>query len=123
MSAPRRPVVYSSGPQGSGSRCPRCGWPVESCACARKEGLASPLAQQRVRVSRSSAGRGGKTVTLIAGIEGGDAVLAPLAKTLKARCGAGGTVKEGVVEIQGDHVETVIALLSAEGYRPKRSGG
>jgi translation initiation factor 1 len=57
------------------------------------------------------------------GVEGGDEVLAPLAKTLKARCGAGGTVKGGTIEIQGDHVEAVIALLAAEGYRPKRSGG
>jgi translation initiation factor 1 len=96
---------------------------VEACACAKKEESAGPLAQQRVRVSRSSAGRGGKTVTLVTGIEGGDAVLAPLAKTLKARCGAGGTVKDGVIEIQGDHVEALLALLSGEGYRAKKSGG
>jgi translation initiation factor 1 len=76
-----------------------------------------------VRVSRSSAGRGGKTVTLVTGIEGGEAVLAPLAKTMKARCGAGGTVKDGVIEIQGDHVEAILAWLSAEGYRPRKSGG
>ena len=116
-------IAYSSGPQGSGDRCPRCGWPVASCACAKKEETAGPLAAQRVRVSRTSAGRGGKTVTLVAGVEGGDAVLARLAKKLKTRCGAGGTVKEGAIEIQGDHVETAIALLSAEGYRPRRSGG
>jgi translation initiation factor 1 len=96
---------------------------VESCACAKKEESAGPLAAQRVRVSRSSAGRGGKTVTLVAGIEGGEKVLAPLAKKLKARCGAGGTVKDGVIEVQGDHVETLLALLSAEGYRPRKSGG
>jgi translation initiation factor 1 len=120
---PRRGIVYHSSPQTSGERCPRCGWPIDSCACAKKDETAGPLAGQRVRVSRSSAGRGGKTVTLVAGLEGGDAVLAPLAKKLKARCGAGGTVKDGVVEIQGDHVETVIALLAAEGYRSKRSGG
>jgi translation initiation factor 1 len=96
---------------------------VESCACAKKGESAGPLAQQRVRVSRSSAGRGGKTVTLVAGIEGGEKVLAPLAKAMKSRCGAGGTVKDGVIEIQGDHVETLLALLSAEGYGPKKSGG
>jgi translation initiation factor 1 len=76
-----------------------------------------------VRVSRSSAGRRGKTVTLVAGIEGGEAVLARLAKIMRARCGAGGTVKDAMIEIQGDHVETLLALLSAEGYRPKKSGG
>ena len=123
MAAPHRPVVYSSGPAGGGSRCPRCGWPVDACACAKKDETAGPIAAQRVRVSRTSAGRGGKTVTLVAGIEGGDSVLAPLSKTLKARCGAGGTIKDGVIEIQGDHVEAVLAILAGEGYRPKRSGG
>jgi translation initiation factor 1 len=116
-------IVYYSSPQGSGNRCPKCGWPVESCACAKKEETAGPLAGQRVRVSKSSAGRGGKTVTLVTGVEGGEAVLAPLAKTMKARCGAGGTVKDGVIEIQGDHVEAILALLSADGYRPRKSGG
>jgi translation initiation factor 1 len=62
-------------------------------------------------------------VTLVAGVEGGEKVLAPLAKAMKARCGAGGTVKDGVIEIQGEHVESLLALLSAEGYRPKKSGG
>jgi len=115
-------TVYYSGPGGSGNRCPRCGWPLESCACAKPEENAGPLGQQRVRVSRSSAGRGGKTVTVVVGIEGGETVLAPLAKKLKARCGAGGTIKDGAIEIQGDHVEMVLALLAADGYRPKRSG-
>jgi translation initiation factor 1 len=116
-------IAYFSGPRGSGDRCPRCGWPIDACACAKKEESAGPIATQRVRVSRTSAGRGGKTVTLVAGIEGGEKVLAPLAKMLKARCGAGGTIKEGAIEVQGDHVETILALLAAEGYRPKRSGG
>jgi len=116
-------IVYSSGPRGSGDRCPRCGWPLASCACAKKEQTAGPLAAQRVRVSRTSAGRGGKTVTLVSGIEGGEPILSPLAKKLKARCGAGGTVKDEAIEIQGDHVEAVRAILAAEGYRPKKSGG
>lgn len=120
---PSDKTVYYSSPQGSGNRCPKCGWPVESCACARKGDFAGPLAAQRVRVSRSSAGRGGKTVTLVSGIEGGEVVLASLAKVMKARCGAGGTVKDGAIEIQGDHVQTLLALLSSAGYRPKRSGG
>jgi translation initiation factor 1 len=116
-------IVYYSSPQGSGNRCPKCGWPVESCACAKKEDSPGPLAAQRVRVSRSSAGRSGKTVTIVSGIEGGEAVLHPLAKTMKARCGAGGTVKDGAIEIQGDHVDALLALLSSAGYRPKKSGG
>jgi len=116
-------IVYYSSPKGSGNRCPKCGWPVESCACAKKDDAAGPLAAQRVRVSRSSAGRGGKTVTIVSGVEGGEAILAPLARTMKARCGAGGTVKDGAIEIQGDHVDALLALLTAQGYRPKRSGG
>lgn len=123
MADSRRPIVYSSGPHGSGDRCPRCGWPAESCACAKKDESAGPLASQRVRVSKTSAGRGGKTVTLVTGVEGGEEVLAPLAKKLKSRCGAGGTIKDATIEIQGDHVEAVLAMLAADGYRPRRSGG
>ena len=122
MKRPDKTVYYSS-PQGSGNRCAKCGWPVESCACAKSEETAGPRSGQRVRVSRSSAGRGGKTVTLVSGIEGGEAILAALAKTMTARCGAGGTVKDGVIEIQGDHVDALLAFLSSEGYRPRRAGG
>jgi translation initiation factor 1 len=76
-----------------------------------------------VRVSRTSSGRRGKTVTLVSGLEGGTPVLEPLARTLKALCGAGGTVKDGAIEIQGDHVDAVLSCLAGQGYRPKRSGG
>jgi translation initiation factor 1 len=62
-------------------------------------------------------------VTVVAGLEESEDLLAVLAKLLKARCGAGGTVKNGVIEIQGDHMETVLSLLSSEGFRPKKSGG
>ena len=76
-----------------------------------------------MRVEKSSAGRGGKTVTLVTGIEDGPDVLAALAKKMKARCGAGGTVKDGVIEIQGDHAAALLEILASEGYRAKRSGG
>ena len=59
-------------------------------------------------------------MTLVTGIEADDSRLLALAKKMKAACGAGGTVKEGAIEIQGDHVQKVQALLAAEGYRPKR---
>ncbi len=62
-------------------------------------------------------------MTVVTGLEESEDPLAALAKKLKARCGAGGTVKNGVIEIQGDHVETVLSLLSSEGFRPKKSGG
>jgi translation initiation factor 1 len=74
-------------------------------------------------VSRTSAGRAGKTVTLVEGIAGDENLLRDVARRLKARCGAGGTVRERTIEIQGDHVEAVLVELSAAGYRPKRSGG
>ena len=123
MTDRKRSLVYSSGPGSSGNveRCPKCGWPADRCACSK----AAPAAKnaQRVRVSRTSSGRAGKTVTLVAGLEESADALEAIAKELKARCGAGGTVKNGVVEIQGDHLETVLSVLSSEGYRPKKSGG
>ena len=76
-----------------------------------------------MRVERSSAGRAGKTVTIVSGVEGGDAVLDELLRELKTRCGAGGTVKGSAIEIQGDHRERILPILAARGYRPKKSGG
>lgn len=73
-----------------------------------------------VRVSRTSSGRRGKTVTLVTGLPAAD--LAGVAKELKRLCGSGGSVKEGVVEVQGDHREKVIAHLSGR-YRVKAAGG
>lgn len=74
-----------------------------------------------VRVFREKGGRRGKTVTVVRGLPRGD--LAPVASTLKRLCGAGGAVKEGAVEIQGDHREAVVARLQADGYRAKAAGG
>ena len=62
-------------------------------------------------------------MTVVTGIEAEHERLQALAKTLKSRCGAGGTIRDGAIEIQGDHVETILGILTAEGYRPKRSGG
>ena len=68
-------------------------------------------------------GRGGKSVTLVKGLPLDALALAALAKQLRAACGSGGTVKDGVVEVQGDHVATVMAALQKEGYNVKRAGG
>lgn len=76
-----------------------------------------------VRVSREVKGRGGKTVTLVKGVPLDGEGLNLLGKQLKSACGSGGTVKDGVVEIQGDHVERVIDTLLAQGLRAKRTGG
>ena len=76
-----------------------------------------------VRVSRDTKGRGGKTVTLVRGVNLDAEALVALGKRLRAACGAGGTLREGVLEIQGDHRERVAAQLAAEGFSVKRAGG
>ncbi len=76
-----------------------------------------------VRVSRESKGRGGKTATVIKGLALDLDRLTALAKKLKAACGSGGTVKDGVIEVQGDHCDKILALLEQEGVKAKRSGG
>jgi translation initiation factor 1 len=84
---------------------------------------ARPQARERVRVRRETAGRRGKTVTSVLGLPLDEVALRQLAGTLKRRCGVGGAVKGGVIELQGDHRDAVIAALEAEGYRPVRAGG
>lgn len=74
-------------------------------------------------MSRQSKGRGGKTVTRVEGLPLGDEALAQLGKQLRTACGSGGTVKSGVIEVQGEHVDKVIEALKQEGYAAKRSGG
>jgi translation initiation factor 1 len=111
-------LVYST---DSGRMCPACRQPVAACVCAQQQraGAGDGIA----RVSRESKGRGGKTVTLVRGLGLDDAALAALGKRLRSACGAGGTVKDGVLEVQGDHAERVIELLKSEGFAVKRSGG
>ena len=77
----------------------------------------------RVRVRREVAGRRGKAVTTVSGVPVDDTELKRLAGKLKKRCGVGGSVKDGVIEIQGDHREAVIEILRAEGYAPVLAGG
>jgi translation initiation factor 1 len=110
------PLVYST---DAGRICPTCRQPIAQCTCKRAA-PAAPSADGVVRVSRETKGRGGKAVTVVRGI-GGD--LAALAKQLKAACGTGGTVKDGAIEIQGDHADKLMALLRAQGHNVKRSGG
>ncbi len=86
-------------------------------------GVPSPKAQQQVRVQRTKAGKGGKLVTAITGLEAPEAELKTLLKQLKAIAGTGGTVKDGVIELQGDQVAPALAALEKEGYRPKQAGG
>ena len=83
----------------------------------------TPKTQQMVRVQPTRGGKGGKTVTIIRGLELDAAGFKALLKKLKTRIGSGGTAKDGVIELQGDQVELALDLLTKEGYRPKRAGG
>ena len=83
----------------------------------------TPRAQQRVRVQRTKAGKGGKLVTAISGLEAPEAELKALLKTLKASAGTGGTLKDGLIELQGDQVAAALEVLTKAGYRPKQAGG
>jgi translation initiation factor 1 len=111
-------LVYST---DAGRMCPKCRRPIAQCACAS----ARPAAPSDgiVRVSRETKGRGGKAVTLIRGLQLDAATLAGLGRQLKAACGSGGTVKDGIIEVQGDHRERVIELLKAQGHAVRRAGG
>jgi translation initiation factor 1 len=107
---------------------PKGGWQEFSSAdnLQRPEGPAAapaPKSEQMVRVQPTRGGRGGKTVTVIRGLELDDAGFKRLLKTLKSRIGSGGTAKDGVIELQGDQVDLALDLLTKEGYRPKRAGG
>jgi translation initiation factor 1 len=110
-------LVYST---DSGRMCPSCRQPIDQCRCSQP---AVPVGDGIVRVSRETKGRGGKAVTLVKGLAVETATLTALGKQLKAQCGTGGTVKDGVIEIQGDHVERVMTSLKAMGHVVKRAGG
>ena len=76
-----------------------------------------------VRLRRETKGRGGGTVIVISGIPLQGPALKELAGALKKRCGCGGTVKDGIIEIQGDHRDTLLAELQNRGFRVKLAGG
>lgn len=99
--------------------CPDCRQPIAGCVCGVKP---VPKGDGVVRVSRESKGRGGKVVTLVKGLALDDAALQAVCKQLKAACGSGGTVKDGVIEVQGDHCERVAHSLSKDGHNVKLSG-
>ncbi|WP_404472413.1 translation initiation factor Sui1 [Vreelandella venusta] len=114
-------LVYST---EHGKTCPECRAPVDDCRCedtseqerlARLDGI--------VRIRRETSGRKGKGVTTISGVPLPQAELKTLAKTLKQRCGTGGAVKDGIIEIQGDHRETLQQALTSLGYQVKLAGG
>ncbi|MGE5293899.1 MAG: translation initiation factor Sui1 [Solirubrobacterales bacterium] len=111
-------IVYST---EHGRMCPGCGKPIAECVC--RKATAIPQGDGIVRVSRDVKGRRGKTMTVVTGVLLDEPGLQKLATELKRRCGAGGTVKDGVIEIQGDHRDLVVAELTKRGYTVKRAGG
>jgi translation initiation factor 1 len=111
-------LVYST---DAGRMCPACRRPIAQCTCTTARSAAP--SEGIVRVWRETKGRGGKAVTLVKGLRLDATELAGLGRQLKAACGSGGTVKDGVIEVQGDHCERVIEFLKAQGHTVKRSGG
>ena len=112
-------VVYST---DHGRLCPACGKSQSSCNCAQqKKNIIT--GDGMVRIKRETKGRKGKGVTIISGLPLNEGDLKKLAKELKQRCGTGGAVKNGDVEIQGDQRDVIKALLETKGYQAKLSGG
>lgn len=111
-------LVYST---DFGRACPGCGQPMAQCRC---KAAVRPAGDGIVRVGLETAGRKGKGVTVVRGLPLDDTALAALGRQLKAACGSGGTVKDGVIEIQGEHVDKVFAWLQAQpqGWKLKRTG-
>jgi translation initiation factor 1 len=112
-------LVYST---EGGRMCPACRKPLAECVCGT-QAAAAPRGDGVVRVSRETKGRGGKAVTLVRGVGADPAALAALGKRLRTLCGSGGTVKDGVIEVQGDHCDRIVAVLKEEGFVVKRAGG
>lgn len=110
-------LVYST---DKGRLCPGCGEAVEACRCG-KDSL--PAGDGIARVRRETKGRGGKTVTTVSGVPLAADDLKELASALKRRCGTGGALKDGVIEIQGDHVELLLGELTRRGFTARKSGG
>ncbi len=116
-------LVYST---ESGRICPLCKNPTVRCICKKRKGEKKQQVYPDdgvVRIRREVKGRKGKTVTSIFGVPLDDKELKQLAKTLKSRCGTGGTVKDGTIIIQGDHRKTLLQEVKKQGYTVKLAGG
>ena len=105
--------------------CPLCQKPVSECTCKKKKSRSQTKIKIDgiIRVQREVKGRKGKTVTTVFGFQLADDELKNLATQLKRHCGTGGSVKDGVIIIQGDHRDTVITELRNRGFKAKIAGG
>jgi translation initiation factor 1 len=116
-------LVYST---ESGRICPSCGRLTKKCTCKKKKAVKKQSVYPDdgiIRIRREVKGRKGKTVTAVFGISLTDRDLKQFAKTLKRKCGTGGSVKDGVIIIQGDHRETLLNEIKLQGYTAKLAGG
>ncbi|MDT7837942.1 stress response translation initiation inhibitor YciH [Aquabacterium sp. OR-4] len=114
-------LVYST---EAGAMCPACRQPLAACLCKTQAAAAAPRGDGTVRVGFETKGRGGKAVTVVRGLDDlTPDMLAQWGKQLRTACGAGGAVKDGTLEIQGDHRAKVLAWLQAQGRKAKLAGG
>lgn len=115
-------LVYST---VSGRICPSCGRPTKKCSCkGRKQTPQGVTASDGIiRIGREKKGRKGKTVTTISGFNEAKDDLKQIAKNLKAKCGTGGSIKNGSVVIQGDHRQIIQSELQRQGFKVKLAGG
>ena len=113
-------LVYST---EFGKMCSGCNKPQAKCECQKKQSQSISKNDGIVRLMRETKGRKGKGVTLINGVPLNDEGLKKLAKSLKQKCGSGGSLKSGVIEIQGDHRDALEKELTRLGYKVKRAGG
>jgi len=110
-------LVYST---EGGRMCPACRQPLAACLCGQPS--APSGGDGVVRVGRETAGRKGKGVTVVRGLPLAAEDLAELGRRIKAQCGSGGTVKEGVIEVQGEHRDRIVAFLQSAGWKVRRVG-
>jgi len=111
-------LIYST---EYGKMCPECSKPKAQCICGQNQSI--PKNDGIVRLMRETKGRKGKGVTLITGVPLDNVGLKKLAKSLKQKCGSGGGLKNGVIEVQGDHRDVLERELGRLGYKVKRAGG
>lgn len=108
-------LVYST---ETGRMCPDCRNPIDQCSCNQPQ---LPAGDGTIKVSRESKGRGGKVVTLVSGVPLIGDALKTLAKELKQKCGVGGALKDGIIEIQGEQRDLIVSELTKRGFKVKKA--
>ena len=115
-------LVYST---ETGRICPDCGKPSKTCSCKRNkpELQGNTESDGIIRIRREKKGRKGKTVTAITGFDKANGDLKQIARNLKGKCGTGGSIKDGIIIIQGNHRQTIQKELQRQGFKVKLAGG